>query len=330
MIFGALGLVLAALIVHDHGHSFQFWRLLKGAAPGKNVHIEEQLEERSMHSNKDPKFDELLQARYGDQDRPANILRNAVVEQQLAHRSVRTFLSEPLPDGALETMVAAAQSASTSSALHLWSLVAITDTALKQRLSDTIAATVPTTRIPWIEEAPVLLLWVADASKSAGIAQEHAQDPVVLEYLDSFMMASIDTSLAAQNAALAAESIGLGIVYLGVMRNAAKAVAEIIGLPPYTFVTFGMAVGRPDPERTSSPRPRMPQAAVLHYNGYQKNRYRACLDGYEDAYLRFRQAQDMKPRTWRESVQEAATSMAYMGGREHLLDMVAGQGFKLR
>ena len=277
-----------------------------------------------------PTKTELLQARYGNQPIPANLIWSPVVEQQLAHKSVRTFLDEPLPEGALETMVSAAQSASTSSALHLWSLVAITDREMKQRLSDTIAATVPTDRIPWIEEAPALLLWVADASKSAGLTQEQKQQPAALEYLDSFLMASIDTSLAAQNAALAAESIGLGIVFLGVMRNAAEAVAEMIGLPPYTFVTFGMAVGRPDPERASSPRPRMPQAAVLHHNGYQQDRYREHLDGYEAAYLQFRTSQNMRPTTWQQAVLASATSMDYMGGREHLREMVTKQGFTLR
>ena len=183
----------------------------------------------------------LLAARYGDQPTPQHIHWNDVVERQITHKSVRTFLDQPLPDGALETMVVAAQSASTSSALHLWSLVAVTDPALKQKLSDVIAATVPTDRIPWIEEAPVLLLWVADASRSATLTQEQGADLVVLEHLDSFLMASIDTTLAAQNAALAAESMGLGIVFLGVMRNAAKAVAELLGLPPYTFVTFGLS-----------------------------------------------------------------------------------------
>ncbi|HEN8712169.1 TPA: hypothetical protein U8203_002416 [Pseudomonas putida] len=45
------------------------------------------------------------------------------------------------------------------------------------------------------------------------------------------LMASNDATLAAQNASLAADSMGLGIVYLGVMRNAAKEDAEIINLP---------------------------------------------------------------------------------------------------
>lgn len=273
---------------------------------------------------------EILAARYGQQSTPGNIIWNDVVEQQIAHRSVRTFLNEPLPDGTLETMVAAAQSSSTSSALQLWSLVAVTDAATKQRISDVIAATVPTDRIPWIEEAPALLLWVADASRSAALAEAQGADPAVLEHLDSFLMASIDTALAAQNAALAAESTGLGIVFLGVMRNAAEELAEIIGLPAYAFVTFGMAVGRPDPSRASAPRPRLPQSAVLHYGRYQKGRYREFLDGYEDAYRRFRNAQGMAPKSWQSAVRDAATSMAYMGGREHLRAMVTKRGFKLR
>lgn len=273
---------------------------------------------------------DLLKARYGEQETPTNIIWNDVVERQLMHKSVRTFSRDPLPAGALETMVAAAQSASTSGALQLWSLVAVAEPGLKQQLADTIAATCAAERIPWIEEAPVLLLWVADSSRSAGITRESGAEPVVLEYLDSILMATIDASLAAQNSALAAESLGLGIVYLGVMRNAAAEVAEIIGLPEHSFVVFGMAVGHPDPGRASAPRPRLPQRVVLHHDKYQKDAYQAYLDDYEKAYLEFRTQQRMKPRTWRDTVKEVATSMPYMGGREDLGAMVRARGFKLR
>jgi nitroreductase len=58
-----------------------------------------------------------------------------------------------------------------------------------------------------------------------------------------------DTSaLAAQNAVIAAQSIGRGVTYLGSMRNRAQDVADLVGLPKYSFVLFGMAVGYPDPE----------------------------------------------------------------------------------
>lgn len=272
----------------------------------------------------------LLQARYGDQDKPTNIIWNDQIKKILGHRSVRSFLDLPLPDGALETMVAAAQSASSSSNLHQWSLVAVADNELKQKIASTIARTVPTDRIPWIEEAPLLLLWVADSSRTAGITKSSGQAPIVLNYLDSFLMASIDTALAAQTAAIAAESFGLGIVYLGVMRNAAKEVAELINLPAHSFVTFGMAVGHPDEtRRPSGIRPRPVQAMVLHHNQYVQNTYKEHIASYESALHKFRTERNMSEKTWQEAITTSMTSMDYMGGRQNLKEMVTAKGYKL-
>lgn len=275
--------------------------------------------------------DSLLEARYGAaQQKPDNIIWTPQVKALLRHKSVRTFLPDALPDGAIETMVAAAQSASNSSALNQWSLVAVTDMALKQQISDTVARSVPVDRIPWIEEAPALLLWVADLSRGAEITKDAGKEPFIFDYLDSFLMASIDAALAAQNAVVAAESIGLGIVYLGVMRNIAKEVAEIINLPPHSFVTFGMAVGLPDASRASSVRPRPAQPMVLHHNQYNQDKYRAYLKDYEEAYQAFRISQNMSAKTWQGSVVESATSMDYLGGRVNLRETVSERGFKLK
>lgn len=272
----------------------------------------------------------LLNQRYGCQTAPANVIWNSQVAQMLSHRSVRTFLNEPLPDGALETMVAAAQSASSSSNLHQWSVVAVSDEHLKQQVATTIAKTLTTDRIPWIEECAALLLWVADASRSAEITRDQGGDPQVLGYLDAFLMAAIDTALAAQNASVAAESIGLGVVFLGVMRNAAKEIAELIRLPPHSFVAFGMAVGRPDPTRPNHIRPRPVQEVVLHRDGYHRNRYRNHIESYEEAFRAFREKSNMRKATWKEAVHTSTTSMAYMSGREKLREMVTERGFSLR
>lgn len=273
----------------------------------------------------------LLDARYGKtQSKPEPMIWTPQVEALLSHKSVRTFLPDALPAGTIETMVAAAQSASNSSALNQWSVVAITDPVLKQRISDTVARSVPVDRIPWIEEAPALLLWVADLSRGAEMTRNSGKEPVVFDYLDSFLMASIDAALAAQNAAVAAESIGMGIVYLGVMRNIAESLAEMINLPQYSFVTFGMAVGLPDNARASSIRPRPAQPMVLHYNHYEQGRYRDYLDDYETVYQAFRERQRMSKKNWSGSVVESATSMDYMAGRSALRKTVQMRGFKLK
>ncbi|MGR7213977.1 nitroreductase family protein [Klebsiella aerogenes] len=69
--------------------------------------------------------EQLIAARYGEKDRPENIIWNKQIEGLLCHRSVRSFSPQPLPEYWFETLVAAAQSASTSSNLQQWSVVAV-------------------------------------------------------------------------------------------------------------------------------------------------------------------------------------------------------------
>jgi len=54
----------------------------------------------------------------------------------LDHRSVRGFLPDPVPAGTLETLIAAAQSAASSSNMQLWSAIAVSDPAKKKVLAE--------------------------------------------------------------------------------------------------------------------------------------------------------------------------------------------------
>src|SRR4051812_30405568 len=86
----------------------------------------------------------LLDARYGSAPKrawppPASPEAAAKLKGLLAHRSVRAFSPEPLPDGALEWIVAAAQSAASSSNLQTWSVVAIQDQERKSRVAELAA-----------------------------------------------------------------------------------------------------------------------------------------------------------------------------------------------
>lgn len=276
------------------------------------------------------KFEELLQQRYGNQPKPKNIQWNTQVEALISHRSIRNYLPDPLSEGAVETMVAAAQSASVSGNLHQWSVIAVTDPVLKARLAEITRLAPGAEGNHYIEQAPVLLLWVADLSRNHAIARASGGKAEVHDYLDSFLMSAIDSSLAAQNAAIAAESMGLGVVYLGAMRNQASAIAKAIGLPKFSLVTFGMVVGKPDPDRLPLIRPRPAQEMVLHYNGYDSSGRALHIEAYEKAFQEFREKSGMKMKTWKEAVTDVADSFEYMGGREHLRAAVEDQGFGLK
>ncbi len=271
----------------------------------------------------------LLAERYGEGAEPEGILWNDQIELILGHRSIRSYLPDPLPAGAIETIVAAAQSASSSSNLHLWSVIAVDDPEVKAELSRASHFESLCMGNPYIEQAPVFLLWVADQSRNHAIAKARGGDAEVLEHLDAFVMSTVDTALAAQNAALAAESLGLGIVYIGGMRNRSQKVADMLGLPDHAYVTFGMCVGYPDPTTKGRLRPRPAQDVILHRNRYQPERAQG-IAAYEEPFKMFRDDLGMKTKSFVDAVSVATNDMVTMDGRQDLRATVEARGFKLR
>lgn len=283
-----------------------------------------------MKDSKTTKEDLLVQ-RYGRQSVPENIIWNKQIEELLSHRSVRKYLPDPIPEGAIETIVAAAQSASNSSNLNQWSVIAVTDPVLKSQIAQTSRLNSKFGKgNPYIEQAPVFLLWVADMYRSNELSKNEDQNTPVHEFLDAFLMASIDTAIASQNAVVAAESLGLGAVYIGGMRNNAKEIAEMLELPDYTYVVFGMVLGIPDSSELSRIRPRLSQKAVLHYNGYNREKWIDEVKIYEDALHDFRVQNNMKMKTWKEDIIFSTSNMDYMDGREELRNTLEARGFKFQ
>ena len=156
-------------------------------------------------------------------------------------------------------MVAAAQSAPTSSNLQPWSVVVVRDPERKARLAACAAGQ------RFIEEAPVLLVWVADLGRARRLAERAGVSVDAADYLETTIIGFVDTALAAQNAVVAAESLGLGTVFVGAIRNHPDQVAAELGLPPHAVAAFGLAVGVPDPTENAGVKPRLPQAAVVHH-----------------------------------------------------------------
>ncbi|MDF2785236.1 MAG: nitroreductase [Pantoea eucrina] len=273
--------------------------------------------------------EQLLTARYGEKDRPENIIWNAQIEGLLSHRSVRNFSQQALPKYWFKTLVAAAQSASTSSNLQQWSMVAVTDPALKAQVRKLSAGDKGLAN-GYIEEAPAILLWIADLSRNHDMTVSDGLTPGVHEFLDSFVMATVDAALASQNAAVAAESIGLGTVYIGATRNKAKELAELIQLLAHSYVVCGLVVGWPATDSDAAIRPRLPQSVVAQHNFYSACHLDAHVRSYEEAFHAFREGLGMKDKTWKQAVQGAATSLDYMDGRQNLRETLEERGFGFR
>jgi nitroreductase len=266
---------------------------------------------------------DALQARYGAHA-PRRILWNDTIVHLLAHRTVRAYRSDPLPEDVVPTLVAAAQSAASSSNLQLWSVVAITDADQRQRLSELAGGQAH------IATAPLILLWTADLARAHLIAEDADQPVEGLAFLESWTVAAVDAALAAQNAAIAAESLGLGTVYIGALRNRPEDVAAIAGLPPHAAVAFGLVVGWPDEERPAAIKPRLPQSAVLHHGTYHLIEQRPDIAAYDDTSRRFQESQGQPAIGWIQSILNRSHGAAALNGRQRLRDALSALGFGLK
>jgi len=273
----------------------------------------------------DPRGAAAMQARYRRDDSPKPAQWNDTLDLILAHRSHRNFLPEKLPEGALETIVAAAQSASTSSNLQVWSVVAVEDKARKDRLADLAGGQ------KHIRDCPLFLIWLCDLARLEKLGRERGRDAAALPYLEIFLTGVVDAALAAQNAVTALESLGLGCCYIGAMRNKPEEVAKELNLPPNVFAVFGMTVGVPDLTANTGVKPRLGQAAVLHREQYEwGDAQRAAVETLDIKFKDFQREQGLPDQGWVRQVLSRVRGTDAMSGRDRLRDALNALGFALK
>ncbi len=249
---------------------------------------------------------------------------NETIALLLDHRSVRGYKPDPVPPGTLETLIAAAQSAATSSNMQWWSAIAISDPAKRKVLAE-IAG-----NQKHIEQCPLYICWVADMARHRRIAQAENAEFEAMPWLETFVVACIDVALAAQNAVVAAESLGLQTVYIGAMRNDPVRVASLLGLPPQAFVVFGLCVGYATEKAAGEVKPRLPQAAVIHHDRYDAAGEIEKRAAYDVELDKFSRRHEMQATTWTQRVLNRLGPIKSMNGRERMRAALASLGFEIR
>jgi FMN reductase (NADPH) len=203
-------------------------------------------------------------------------MENSTLNLIHQHASVRHYKGDPISIDIVETIVAAGQRASTSSNLQAYSVVAVTEAAKRERLTGLCG------NQRFIAEAPVFLVWCTDLARIDRACQLRGYEQDT-RYLESFLIAAVDTTLAAQNAALAAESLGLGICFIGSIRNNPAEVINLLELPRLTFPITGMTVGWPS--KPSQLRPRLALNSILLWDHYDRSHEDEALREYDQAMI---------------------------------------------
>jgi nitroreductase len=246
-----------------------------------------------------------------------------VMELMRAHRSVRKFTSQPIPDGWIETIVESAQWASSTCFRQAYSVIAVTEPEKKRALREVCGGQ------RWVEECAVFLAFCVDMNRLDDICKGRDKR-VNLEHTETFLMTAIDAALFMQNAALAAESLGLGIVMIGGLRDNPRAVIELLQLPHGVFGISGMCIGFA--EQVPAQRPRLPLTEVLHWEEYQTQGREDRLAEYDE---RIQTAGTYKRRDgsfdrWTEVMARTTSKPPPEEGRYELREILSSQGFELK
>src|SRR5690606_3925949 len=139
----------------------------------------------------------------------------------------------------------------------------------------------------YVEDASVFLVWIADFSRNVELTRAQGIETETVGLIENTLVGAVDVGIAAQNALLAAESLGLGGVFVGSARNNPEAVSAELRLPKHAFPIVGLALGVPDPEEGTGLKPRLPLSGVLHRETYDVTKWRDAVETYEADYREY-------------------------------------------
>ncbi len=181
---------------------------------------------------------------------------NTCIETLLSHRSIRQFTQTPINDETLNTILSCGQQASSSSFLQCVSVIRV------RQAEKRAALVVCAGGQDYVASAAEFLVFCVDFHRHSVLFPD-----AKLGMTEQTIIGAVDCGIMAQNCLIAAESCGLGGVYIGGLRNQPEAVSDILNLPHHVLPLFGLCLGYPaqSPEK----KPRLPLSILVHEDEYQ-------------------------------------------------------------
>lgn len=239
-----------------------------------------------------------------------------VIELMKSHASVRNYKEQQLTRAEVSELVEAAQHAATSHFVQAYSIVWVTDEDKRKQLGEL------SKNPKQMEGAGAVFLMCADYNRLSHAVGMQGEK-IVFDQAENLLVAVTDVSLLAQNLALAAESKGYGICYIGGVRNNMEAISELVGLPNGVFPVYGLTIGVPN--EANGVKPRLPVEAILHENAYDETKYADMLPAYDETIMDYYAA-----RTNNQKVAKWSEQMATFLKKPHrpdLKDVLAKRGY---
>lgn len=244
---------------------------------------------------------------------------NQTINTMLMHSSVRSYSKEVISEEITTTLIKCAQAAASSHFVQAYSIIQISDLSIRKLIAELLD------NPKHIIDAPLYFVFVADLSREYQITKRYDLEMGSLES-EALLIATVDTALAAQNMMIAAESLGLGGVYTGVLRNYPEEISRILNLPDKTFALFGLCLGYPN--KINEVKPRLPLEEILHINQYDSVKSIKNLVNYDkemEAYYLLRSSNN-KTEKWTDQMAHYFSNTL----RPHMNSFLCSKGFKLK
>ena len=209
------------------------------------------------------------------------IERNPILQSLFDRKSVRVYEEKPIPAEMKQAILEAAAQAPSAGCQQLYTILDITDPALKEALAESCD------HQPFIAKAPLVLVFCADCKKWYDAYLEVGCTPRTPGVGD-LMLAVTDTAIAAQNAVVAAESFGIGSCYIGDIIERCEQQREILGLPEYVKPVCMVVYGIPTEFQKTRKKPaRFEADDIVFENEYQSRdpeQMRRMLENRQDKH----------------------------------------------
>lgn len=198
---------------------------------------------------------------------------NETIKTMAAHASIRKYKDLDIPSDILDEIITAARQAPTSSNLQAYSIVIVKDRARKEKLAGLCG------NQKWVSACPVFLAICPDLRRLDKVCQ-YRDYQIQDQHLELFLVAVVDAALVAQNILLGAESLGLGGVMIGAIRNNPAQVCDSLDLPDKVFPLVGICLGYPDSKPMK--KPRFQPELVVHHEQYDDSQFFELIKQYDD------------------------------------------------
>ncbi len=238
-----------------------------------------------------------------------------VMQTMLSHCSIRKFTETPIEFEVLEKLVECGQAAASSSFIQACSIIRVTNKEHRKQISEVAGGQ------QWVNEAAEFLIFCADL-KRVELACVQQNKGELEGYTEHFIAATVDVALVAENMLLAAESLGMGGVFIGGIRNDPQTVSEILELPDQVYPVFGMCLGWPAIE--PDVKPRFPVKSILHTNRYALEKIEEDVQAYDKQMQSYYKSRSGMTRVSDWSTQTAQA--VQMKKRQHMLSFLNKQG----